>query len=135
MEIFRSNSNGLPSICVGGDVISIRHSGFTISAEIHCGGRILNIYRINQGRYSRTSLHCFADLFSVLVQYLEAKEAGIFPDYERYPSKYQVSLAYYRPEIYKLDELFDVEVKEWIHQNAGFIQDVFTEITSILEGE
>jgi len=122
---------------VGWDVVSIRHSGFTISAEIHLRieRRILNIYRINQGRYSRTSLHCFNDLFKILVQYLEAKEAGIFPDYERYPSKFQVSLAYYTPEICRLDDLFDVEVREWIHQNAGFIQDIFTEITSILEGE
>lgn len=135
MEIFRSNLNGLPSIRVGEDVVSIRYSGFTISAEIHCGGRILNIYRINQGRYSRTPLECFNDLFKVLVQYLEAKEAGIFPDYERYPSRFQGSLGYYTPEVYRLDEIFEAEAKEWIHQNADFIQDVFTEITSILEGE
>ena len=135
MEFFQSHLNGLPSVKVGGDVVSIRYNGFTISAEIHCAGSVLNIYRINQGKFRRTSLDCFGDLFKVLMEYIEAKDTGIFPDYERIPSQFQISLGYYNPDICSLEDVFDYDVKRWIDSNRGEIEDVFNEITSILEGE
>lgn len=131
MEIFRSCLNGLPSVKVGGDVVSIRYSGFTISADILTRGEILKVYQITQGKFSKTPLQCFGDLFNVLSDYLESRREGTSPVYQRRP----LSIYSNEPETCLLEEMFDEEVKNWIQSNAGEIEDVFNQITSILEGK